>query len=89
MSPHCGTTTVYGPWASGFGLTPQFPQRLAAVFTDFGDAFPVLRGLTAHFGIFMAVGLAIVLLIVWSRTKWGFEVSVIGDNPCAATPAST
>jgi len=77
---------VYGPWGErGFGLTPQFPRSAwLPRFTDFGDAFPVLRGLTAHFGIFMAVGLAIVLLIVWSRTKWGFEVSVIGDNPRAA-----
>ncbi len=77
---------VYGPWSErGFGLTPQFPRSAwLPRFTDFGSSFPALRGLTAHFGIFIAVGLAIVLLIVWSRTKWGFEVSVIGDNPRAA-----
>lgn len=77
---------VYGPWSErGFGLTPQFPRSAwMPRFTDFGDAVPAFRGLTAHFGIFLAVVLAVVLLIVWQRTKWGFEVTVIGDNPRAA-----
>lgn len=77
---------VYGPWSErGFGLTPQFPRSAwMPRFTDYGEAVPALRGLTAHFGIFLAIGLAIVLLIVWQRTKWGFEIRIIGDNPRAA-----
>lgn len=77
---------IYGPWSErGFGLTPAFPRSAwLPRFTDYGDVFPPLRGLTAHAGIFLAVGLAIVLAIVWRWTKWGFEVSVIGDNPRAA-----
>jgi general nucleoside transport system permease protein len=43
-----------------------------------------LRGMTAHFGIFLAIILAFVLWIVWQRTRWGFEVTVVGDNPRAA-----
>jgi ABC-type uncharacterized transport system permease subunit len=77
---------VYGPWSErGFGLTPQFPRSAwLPRFTDFASAVPAFRGLTAHFGIFLGVALAVVLWVVWRRTRWGFEVSVIGDNPRAA-----
>jgi simple sugar transport system permease protein len=77
---------VYGPWGErGFGLTPQFARNAwMPRFTDFGEQLPILRGLTAHLGIFVAIGLAFALWFVWKRTKWGFEVKVIGDNPRAA-----
>jgi ABC-type uncharacterized transport system permease subunit len=77
---------IYGPWSErGFGLTPQFPRNAwLPRFTDYGDAVPAFRGLTMHFGIFLALILALVLWVVWRRTKWGFEVSMIGDNPQAA-----
>ena len=77
---------IYGPWSErGFGLTPTFPRSAwLPRFTDYGKHYPAAPGLTAHFGIFLAIGLAIVLAIVWRCTKWGFEVSIIGDNPQAA-----
>src|SRR5690606_26489591 len=34
--------------------------------------------------IFIGIILAIVLWVIWNRTRWGFEVSVVGDNPRAA-----
>jgi simple sugar transport system permease protein len=77
---------VYGSWGErGFGLTPQFPRSAwLPRLTDYADALPFLRGLTAHFGIFLALILAAVLWVVWQRTRWGFEVTVVGDNPRAA-----
>ncbi len=77
---------VYGPWSErGFGLTPQYPRSAwMPRLTDFADAVPAFRGLTAHFGIFLALILAVVLWFVWQRTRWGFEVTVVGDNPRAA-----
>jgi simple sugar transport system permease protein len=77
---------VYGPWSErGFGLTPQFPRNAwLPRFTDYGESLASLRGLTAHFGIFLALILALVLWTVWRRTKWGFEVNIVGDNPQAA-----
>ncbi|MDQ7030562.1 MAG: ABC transporter permease [Ardenticatenia bacterium] len=77
---------IYGPWSlRGFGLTAQFPKsawlpRLA----DYARAVPAFRGLTAHAGILMGLACALVLWVVWRRSKWGFEVRVIGDNPNAA-----
>jgi simple sugar transport system permease protein len=77
---------VYGPWSErGFGLTPTFPKSAwLPRFTDYAEQMPALRGLTAHFGIFIAIAFAIVFWIVLRSSKWGFEVTVIGDNSRAA-----
>ena len=77
---------IYGPWSErGFGLTPQFPKSgWMPRFTDYAETIPAMRGVTAHFGIFLAIILAVVLWIMIRRSKWGFEISVIGDNPRAA-----
>lgn len=77
---------IYGPWSErGFGLTPQFPRSAwLPRATDYAAAVPALRGMTAHAGIVIAVLLAFVVWIALRRSKWGFEVSVIGDNARAA-----
>jgi general nucleoside transport system permease protein len=77
---------VYGPWSErGFGMTPQFPKSAwLPRLTDFAEAMPTLRGLTAHLGIGLGLLLALLLWVVWRQTKWGFEINVIGDNPRAA-----
>jgi simple sugar transport system permease protein len=77
---------IYGPWSErGFGLTPAYPKSAwMPRLTDYASTFPALRGLTAHFGIFLALILALILWQVWKRTRWGFEVTVVGDNPRAA-----
>ncbi len=77
---------IYGPWSErGFGLTPQYPKNAwLPRLTDFAEMFPFLRGLTAHLGIFLGIFLALVLWFLWRYTKWGFALSVIGDNPRAA-----
>lgn len=77
---------VYGPWSErGFGLTPTFPANAwLPRFTDYAADYPALRGLTAHFGIFIAVSIAVLLWLFLRSSKWGFEVTVIGDNSRAA-----
>ncbi len=77
---------IYGPWSErGFGLTPQFPRTAwLPRLTDFAETFPFFRGLTAHLGILLGVVLALLLWLIWRQTKWGFELTIIGDNPRAA-----
>ncbi|MEZ4732478.1 MAG: ABC transporter permease [Caldilineaceae bacterium] len=77
---------VYGPWSErGFGLTPQYPRTAwLPRLTDFAETFPLFRGLTAHLGILLGVALALVFWVLWRYTKWGFALTVIGDNPRAA-----
>jgi simple sugar transport system permease protein len=66
-------------------MSPQFPRTAwLPRLTDYAGTIPALGGLTAHLGIVLALVLALGLWIVWRRTKWGFAISIIGDNPQAA-----
>lgn len=77
---------IYGPWAAGgFGSTAPFPRNTwFPRLTDYGEAIPALRGLTAHFGIFYGLVAAALLYVIFKYGKWGYELKVIGDNPEAA-----
>lgn len=77
---------VYGPWSErGFGLTPEYPRSAYMPrLMEYAAEIPAFRGLTAHFGILLAAALAVVLWIIVRYSKWGFEVTVIGDNERAA-----
>lgn len=68
----------YGPWRdpNGFGFpgTERFPQEAW---------LPRFSG-RAHYGLFIALALAVLLWFLMSRTRWGFEIKMIGNNPRAA-----
>lgn len=67
-----------GPWKDkqGFG----FPGT--ASFKEIA-ALPRLTG-RVHAGIIIAIAAALFIWIVLIRTKWGYEIRVIGENPNAA-----
>ncbi len=77
---------VFGPWSeSGFQETAQFPRTAYLPrLTDFADAVPALGGLTIHLGFLFALVAAAIVWFVVSRTRWGYELRLIGDNPRAA-----
>jgi ABC-type uncharacterized transport system permease subunit len=77
---------VVGPWSIGdFESTGRFPKPATwPRLTEFADRFPALSGLTAHPGILLGIGAAILLAWVLYRSRWGYEIRVIGDNPKAA-----
>ena len=68
----------YGPWRDpkGFGFpgTPPFP--------DFAW-LPRIAG-RAHLGLIFALVLAVIIWFILNRTRWGFELEIIGNNPYAA-----
>ena len=68
----------YGPWRDpqgyGFPGTAQFPA-LAWL--------PRLWG-RAHWGLVFAVIAAALLWFILNRTRWGFELKIIGENKTAA-----
>ncbi|HUW71229.1 MAG TPA: ABC transporter permease [bacterium] len=68
----------YGPWRDpngyGFPGTELFPKAAW---------FPRIAG-RAHIGLFFALAAALILWLVMNRTKWGFEIKVIGNSPKAA-----
>jgi ABC-type uncharacterized transport system permease subunit len=67
----------YGPWKDpqgyGFPGTAQFPEY-AWLPRVFGRV---------HWGIFFGLA-ALFIWLVLDRTKWGYEIRVIGENPNAA-----
>jgi simple sugar transport system permease protein len=68
----------YGPWRDpkGYGFPGSAPFPEAAWL-------PRISG-RAHIGLYFALALALILWFVMNRTRWGFELKVIGSSPRAA-----
>ena len=45
---------------------------------------PAFSGLTTHLGLAFALVAAVILWVVLSKSQWGYEIRLIGDNPRAA-----
>ncbi len=70
---------VYGPWRDPAGF--NFP--LTAPFSAAAQ-LPVYGTTRVHFGLIFALVGAVIIYIVLQRTKWGYEIRVIGENQAAA-----
>ncbi|MFN8675292.1 MAG: ABC transporter permease [Thermomicrobiales bacterium] len=70
---------IHGPWrdpqAFGFPGTPSFPD--AAWLPRWGTT-------RVHLGLLFALVAAVLLWFLLRRTRWGYEISVMGENPRAA-----
>src|SRR5205085_2532395 len=70
---------VYGPWKDpqgrNFPFSPRFPDN--ATFARIGDG-------QLHSGLVVPIVAAIVLLFALARTRWGYELRVVGENAEAA-----
>ena len=77
---------VFGPWSKGgFQETNPFPpEAVLPRLTDFAQTFPVLGGLTVHLGLIFGLVAATIMWIALERTRWGYEIKLIGDSPRAA-----
>ncbi len=71
---------IFGPWKDPKGF--NFP--VTRTFSD-DSRLPVLvEGTRIHFGLIFAIVAAAVVWLLVSRTRWGFELKVMGDNLKAA-----
>ncbi len=77
---------VVGPWSlGGFESTGRFPAPATwPRLTELAKDFPIAAGLTVHPGIFLGIVAAILLAWILFRSRWGYEIRVIGNNPKAA-----
>jgi simple sugar transport system permease protein len=77
---------IFGVWSEGgFQMSPKFPETAwLPRLLDYAKSLPSLRGLTTHGGILIAISVAIILWMVLNRSRWGYEIRLIGDNPQAA-----
>ena len=77
---------IFAVWSEGgFQMSPMFPKtawlpRLA----DYAKQYPIFRGLTSHLGFIIAIITAVIVWFVLYRSRWGYEIRLIGDNPEAA-----
>jgi simple sugar transport system permease protein len=77
---------VFGPWSEGgFQQTATFPpQAFLPRLTDFASSVPTLSGLTVHLGFLFGLAAAALVWLVLERSRWGYEIKLVGDSPQAA-----
>src|ERR1044071_3302209 len=77
---------VFAVWSeSGFQMSRKFPETAwLPRLLNYGQTIPIFRGLTTHLGLLFGVIAAIVLWLIVYRSRWGYEIRLIGDNPRAA-----
>jgi simple sugar transport system permease protein len=77
---------IFGVWSeSGFQMSPKFPENAwLPRLLDYADAVPAFRGLTTHLGLVFGIVAAVILWLMIYRSRWGYEIRLIGDNPHAA-----
>ena len=77
---------VFGPWSEGgFQQTRPFPpEALLPRLTDVSSSVPAFAGLTVHLGLVFGIVAAGIVWVVVERSRWGYEIRLIGDSPKAA-----
>jgi ABC-type uncharacterized transport system permease subunit len=77
---------IYAIWTEGgFQMSKMFPQNAwLPRMTDLAASIPWMRGLTVHLGFILAILAAILVWYILFRSRWGYEIRLIGDNPQAA-----
>jgi simple sugar transport system permease protein len=77
---------IFNTWSdAGFQMTPTFDKsawlpRLA----DYAREYKAFSGITLHLGFIIALIAAALVWWILERSRWGYEIKLIGDNPHAA-----
>jgi simple sugar transport system permease protein len=77
---------VFAVWSEGgFQMSRTFERNAwLPRLGDYAKQIPLFRGLTTHAGMLIAfVAVGVIWYIVY-RSRWGYEIRLIGDNPQAA-----
>jgi len=77
---------VFGAWSeAGFQQTKAFPREAwLPRLSDFSSAVQGFGGLTVHLGFVFGLVAAGVMWLLLERSRWGYEIRLIGDSPRAA-----
>ena len=77
---------IFAVWSEGgFQMSPRFPETSwLPRLSEYASSIPLFRGLTTHAGLFLGIAAAILLWFIVYRSRWGYEIRLIGDNPQAA-----
>lgn len=77
---------IYAVWTEGgFQMSRMFTRNAwLPRLTDYAKEVPLFRGLTVHLGLILGILAAFVVWFILYRSRWGYEIRLIGDNPTAA-----
>jgi simple sugar transport system permease protein len=77
---------IFGVWSEGgFQMSPKFPEAAwLPRLSQYAETIPFFRGLTTHAGLLLGIIAAVILWFIVYRSRWGYEIRLIGDNPHAA-----
>ena len=77
---------VFAVWTEGgFQMSPKFPEASwLPRLSQYASTIPFFRGLTTHAGLILGIIAAVILWFIVYRSRWGYEIRLIGDNPNAA-----
>ncbi len=77
---------IFAVWTEGgFQMSPTFPKSAwMPRLSDYASSLHAFSGLTTHLGLLLGILAAVILWIVIYRSRWGYEIRLIGDNPRAA-----
>jgi simple sugar transport system permease protein len=77
---------VFAVWTEGgFQMSPKFPEAAwLPRLSQYAKTIPFFRGLTTHAGLILGIIAAVILWFIVYRSRWGYEIRLIGDNPSAA-----
>jgi len=77
---------IFGVWSEGgFQQSAAFPKSAwLPRLTDYARQVRGFSGLTLHLGLLFALFAAVVVWLILNRSRWGYEIRLIGDNKRAA-----
>ncbi len=77
---------IFAVWTEGgFQMSRVFPKTAwLPRLTDYAKSVPAFSGLTTHLGLIFGIIACVVVWLLLYRSRWGYEVRLIGDNPQAA-----
>jgi simple sugar transport system permease protein len=77
---------IFDRWSdAGFQMTPTFERNSwLPRLSDYAREYPMFSGITLHLGVFFGLLAAVIVWWVLQRSRWGYEIRLIGDNPHAA-----
>ncbi len=77
---------IFDKWSdAGFQMTPQFAKvAWLPRLSDLAREYRMFSGITLHLGVIIAIIAAIIIWWILERSRWGYEIKLIGDNPAAA-----
>jgi len=77
---------VFAVWSEGgFQMSKTFAKNAwLPRLGDYAKEVRLFRGLTTHFGLVLALIAVVIVWYILYRSRWGYEIRLIGDNPRAA-----